>query len=478
LDFDISNKDKLFILGLAALDNVDRNLSSEENRVKNAGIMDNTQNQFISGINYRRLVNNGYFDFTFNYNRYDYDFSQIDEFGEKYFDSNAIENEFGIKAQYFHAFSKKVGLLSGISSKLIDIDNKTAFADTIYNSSGNRVPVESIGVQQYTDVVADGNKYAAFVKMDWAITPLLSLNLGLRLDYYNFLSDPAYISPRFNLRYKLSNKISVKGSLGIYYQSPSYVWMVNDFNRDLKALRNDMAILGLDYLIQDDLRMSVETFYKDYSDLPTGTTRDVNDYIVITNTGTTYGGREDDFQSFGYFPMVSTAYGNAYGFELLFQKKFSEVPCYGQVSFAYSNSRLTAGNGKTYPGQFDQRFIFNLAGGYKFNENWEVSSKYRYFTGVPYTPVYRPDDNPINPGQTQNLPDEYFSERLNAEGIWDVRVDRYFNFKSWRLTIFLDIQNVLNTKYQVKPRYDFWADEIVTTNSIGILPSIGISGEF
>ncbi len=474
----MSDRDKIFILGLAALDNVDRNLTNEENRVKNAGIMDNTQNQYISGINYRRLVDKGYLDLTLNYNAYTYEFSQIDEFGEKYFDSNAYESEIGIKAQYFHAFSKKIGLLTGLSSKFIRIDNTTIFADTIYNSSGNRVPVESIGVQQFTNVVADGNKYAGYLKMDWAVTPLLSLNLGLRLDYYSFLSDPAYISPRLNLKYKLTTKLSLKGSLGRYYQSPSYVWMVNDDNRNLKALRNDMAILGLDYLFSDDLRMSVETFYKDYSDLPTGTVKDVNDYVVITNTGTTYGGREDDFQSFGYFPMVSDAFGNAYGFELLFQKKFSQVPCYGQVSFAYSKSRYTAGNNLVYPGQFDQRFIFNLAGGYKFNENWEISSKYRYFTGVPYTPVYRPSENPVNPGTTQNLPDEYFSERLDPEGIWDVRVDRYFYFRSWRLTVFLDIQNVLNTKYQVKPRYDFWADEIVTTNSIGILPSIGISAEF
>jgi hypothetical protein len=478
VNYDLSDKDKLFVLGLAAIDQVDRDVSSEENRVKNAGIMDNTQNQYIGGLNYRRLLPNGYLDLTFGYTLYNYQFSQINEFSEKYFDSQAKESELSFKAQYFIGLSESLGLLSGLSYKFVNIDNVTVFADTIYDRSGNRVPVESLGLTQYTNVLADGGKFAAFLKTDWAATANLSVNLSFRLDYFSFLNNPMYISPRLNLKYKLTNKLSAKGSLGIYYQSPSYVWMVSEENRDLRAMENAMAILGLDYLIKDDLRMSFETFYKRYDDLPTGTIPNINDYLVITNTGTGYGGREDDFQSFGYFPMVSAGSGIAYGFEWLLQKKFSRVPCYGQVSVGYSKSEYTAGNELIYPGQYDQRIILNISGGYQFDENWEISSKFRYTTGVPYTPVYRPDDNPINSGSTQNLPDEYLTARLNPEGIWDLRVDRYFNFEAWRLVLFLDVQNILNIKYQTRPTYDFWQNEVNTQNSIGILPTVGISAEF
>jgi len=176
--------------------------------------------------------------------------------------------------------------------------------------------------------------------------------------------------------------------------------------------------------------------------------------------------------------MVPDAYGSAYGFEWLLQKKFSQVPCYSQISLAYVKSAFTAGNNQIYPGQFDQRWIINIAGGYKFNENWEISTKFRYFTGIPYTPVYRPSENPIQTGSIQNLPEEYLTKRLAPEGIWDLRVDRYFYFYSWRLVLFLDIQNVLNNKIQIKPRYNFWEDKVSERNDIGILPSIGISAEF
>jgi len=476
--YDLSDQDKLFVLGLVAIDEVDRDVSTEEKRVRNAGIMDNTQNQYISGLNYRRLLNHGYLDLTVGFNSYNYKFNQIDEFGEKYFDSQAVETEFSIKVQHYAGLSKYLGLLSGVSYKNVGVDNVTVFADTIYDRSGNRIPVESLGLTQYTSLVADGNKFAAFVKTDWSVSSHLSLNIGLRLDYYSFLKNPSYLSPRLNLKYKLTTNLSLKGSLGIYYQSPSYVWMVSEENRELLALENNMAIVGIDYLIQDDLRMSFETFYKRYDNLPTGTTPGVNDYLVITNTGTGFGGRQDDFQSFGYFPMVSEGTGIAYGFEWLLQKKFSSIPCYGQISFGYGKSEYTAGNGLTYPGQYDQRIIVNIAGGYQFNENWEVSSKFRFYTGIPFTPVYTPSDNPSNPGTTQNLPDEYLSDRLDPEGLWDVRVDRYFNFSSWRLVVFVDVQNVLNVKYQVRPTYDFWNDEVVTNTKIGILPTIGISAEF
>jgi len=49
-NYDLSPNDKLFFLGLSAINSVDRDQSSLENRVKNAGILDNSQYQGISGL--------------------------------------------------------------------------------------------------------------------------------------------------------------------------------------------------------------------------------------------------------------------------------------------------------------------------------------------------------------------------------------------------------------------------------------------
>jgi len=477
MQFDISPKDQLYLLGLSAIDRVDRDQSTEENRVTNASLLDNTQNQYITGANYRRLLDHGFMDVTFSANLFEYRFSQLDANEVEYFNSKADEQEYNLKVSHFWGISPTLSFLTGASWKSIYNDNTTIFSDTIYDRSGNRVPPSAIGVAPYNQTKSRAQKLNGFIETEWMISPEMGINAGIRLDYYNFIEDPFYFSPRLALKYKITDALTARLSGGIYYQSPSYVWTVNPVNEKLKALKNQMSIIGVDYLIQKDLRLSLEGYYKRYSDLPTGIIPGVTDYIVITNTGTSFGGSQDDFQSFGYFDLRSVSKGRSYGLDILVQKKFSEIPCYGQVSFTLGQSKFTAGNGQEYPGQFDQHFIFNLSGGYIFNKNWEFSSKFRLFTGVPYTPVYRPTENPIRPGNIQNLPEEYLSARLKTAHHLDIRIDRYFYRGNLTLIIFVDIQNIYNFDIPQRPSYDFWNDEVVNSSSIGILPSIGISAE-
>ena len=477
-NYELSPKDKIFFLGLSAVNNVDRDQSSLENRITNAGLLDNTQYQGIAGMNYRRLLNNGYLDITLGSNLFRYRLSQIDENEKEYFKSDADEWETSLKVQRYWIVSKNLGIISGISAKNFRNNNTTVFADTVYDRSGNRIPATSLGIDPSIKTDYKSQKYAGFAEFDWIVNSRLNLNAGIRGDYYKFLNDKLYIAPRVSVKYRFSEKLSIRAGGGIYYQSPSYVWTINPFNKQLKALRNNMGVLGWDYLCRKDLRISVEGYYKKYSRLPGGTVPGVTNYIVLTNTGTGFGGREDDFQSFGYYDLTSTASGKSYGAELLIQKKFSETPFYGSLSMTYSKSELTANNGKTYPGQYDQRFIFNLTGGYIFNSKWQISGKFRYFTGVPITPVYRPSENPVNPGFIQNLPAEYLSARNPAGHHLDIRVDRYFNFSNRTLIVYLDIQNIYNYKIPQRPMYDFWEDRIYTSSDIGILPSIGISLQY
>ena len=469
--------DHFFAIGLAAVNTIDRDLSTLENRIDNAALMDNSQYQGITGINYRRLLNHGYLDLTVATSLFRYRFSQEDPQAVEYFQSDSDEWEHTQKAQHYWVISQRLGLRTGISNKLVRNESSTAFADSIYDRSGNRVARDDLGLPPLQEGNSSFTKQAAFAELEWFASTRLNINAGLRADFYGFLDDRLYLAPRISSRFRFTDRLSLRLGGGIYYQSPSYVWLNNPLNSQLRALQNRMVICGWDYLCRDDLRFSLEGYHKSYSDLPSGVLQDVTDYIVQTNTGTGFGGREDDFQSFGYYELTSSASGRAYGAELLVQKKFSDLPLYGLFSLTWSKTRVTANNGKTYPGQYDQRFIFNLTAGYIFKSAWEVSGKFRYFTGVPYTPVYRPADNPLYPLQqtTQNLPDEYLIDRTPAGHHLDLRVDRYFNFASWTLITYLDIQNVYNFAIPLRPVYDFWNDEVVTSSDLKILPSIGVS---
>jgi len=476
-NYDLSGRDRLFLIGLSAINEVDRDQSSLENRVSNASLLDNSQYQAITGLNYRRLLDRGYLDLTLSTNLFRYRFNQINENEEEYFKSDADEREHLLKLQHFWLFNKRFGVLSGASMKYIQNDNNTAFADTIYDRSGNRIPFANLGVAQNTSINADAQKYAAFLETEWEPTNLLTVNAGIRLDYYSFLNKKAYWGPRLSLKYKLLPRHSIRLSGGVYHQSPSYVWVANPNNKKLTALTNNMIVLGWDFLARNDVRLSIESYYKKYQDLPSGVSPGITDFIVINNTGTGFGGRQDNFRSFGYFELSSTAEGEAYGAEFLVQKKFSEIPLYGLFSLSYCKSEVVANNGISYPNQYDQRFIFNLSGGYILNSKWEFAAKFRYYTGVPYTPIYKPDENPSNPGSIENLPDEYLTARLDAGHHLDIRVDRYFNFSTWTLILYVDIQNVYDYKIPQRPSYDFWNNEITNSSDIGLLPSIGISLE-
>ncbi|MBN2103622.1 TonB-dependent receptor [bacterium] len=474
MNVDLSSRDRLFLIGLSAINNVDRNQSTQENRVFNAGLLDNTQYRGISGLNYRRLLPQGYMDVTLSVNLSRFRLSQIDQYKNEYFSSDADEWEYAAKVQVFRSLGRRLNLLTGLSVKEISNENTTVFADTIYNRSGNRVPISLLGLHPENQVNASARKTAGFLELEWSPLSSLTIGPGIRADYYNFINSPLYIAPRLSVRYQPNSLITLRVSGGIYYQSPSYVWVVNPDNQDLRALKNRMIVVGGDYLLRKDTRISVEGYLKKYTDLPAGNIPNINDYIVLTNTGASFGGREDDFQSFGFFPLVSEGMGKSRGAELSVQKKFSDSPLYGLVSLAYNQTEFTALNSKVYPGQYDQRAIINVSGGYILNDKWVFSAKFRYFTGVPYTPVYRPSENK---GTIQNLPGDYLSARLKPGHHLDVRVDRYFNFPKITLIIYIDIQNIYNYKIPMKPSYDFWNDKIENSSEIGILPSIGISLE-
>ncbi|GAB4376942.1 MAG: TonB-dependent receptor [Calditrichia bacterium] len=477
-NFQPTPRDRLFILGLGAIDQVDRDLSTAKNRVFNAGLMDNTQNQWIGGIDYRRSLSKGYFNITLNSNNYLYRFSQQDENLQTYFRSRASEQELGLKLQHFWALSPRLYVKSGISSRFLRNENSTSFADSIYDRNGRKIHRDQLSLPEQFRTDDRTSRQAIFQEWEWSGLSGLDLQLGIRVDYFRMLNKPWYAAPRFSVKYKLSPRLSLKTSSGLYYQSPSLVWLVNPFNRNLKALRNWMNVLGAEFYLRPDTRLSLEIYRKLYKNLPTGTVPGVNDHIIITSTGSGYGGREDDFQSFGYFNLVSRGHGQAYGAELYLQKKSSELPIYGQVSISYGRSEFVPLNGKTYPGPFDQRWIFNLTSGYIPGPKWQFGMRFRYFSGIPFTPVYHPSQNPLKPGFIQNLPEEYLSARLAAGHHLDVRVDRFFNFRSWTLILYLDVQNVYNYQIPIKPTYNFWEDKIIKSNAIGILPSIGVSANF
>ena len=455
--FKLNQTDQLTFLGIAALNNVKWFNDTQEQRNSNSQVLGSDQQQIVAGVSYQHLLNSGLFTVALSQVNVDYDFNQKNTNLEPIFQNVSHDRQTSLKADGVWRLNRNLRLSAG--AKL----NRTDFySDMLLNQED----VPGIGTlrveQEYSTIGYKSGAYAQLAQRFFR----LNYTAGIRVDHYSILEAAPVLSPRFSVSYNLTGELTSTLSVGRYNQYPSTVWLVaEESNRDLEPIKADQIVLGLEYLWRADTRVTIEAYTKQYQNYPVSLTRP---YLVMVNTGAGFGGSEEGFASFGVDPLSSDGTGWARGLELFIQKKMSEVPYYGTLSVSYNQASFKALDGIERPGSFDQTWIMNLGGGYIFNEKWEFSTKLRYATGRPYTPL---DEN------GQQLTSAYNSVRLDPNHTLDVRLDRRWGGQ-WGLITYIDIQNIYNKKPSSIPSIDPNTGEISEGASLGLLPTIGISAEF
>jgi hypothetical protein len=461
LDLDLDENNRLTVLAITALNDVIFSYDSAEDRIDNARIYGTKQSQYSAGLSWRHLFKNGFTTITLGRWYVEYEGKQQDIFLNPIFLNFSEESETDLRADVvLKAFRGNTEITFGSQVKRVRGDY-TIKLPTFVTSFGDTL------LTDLDDEGGAGYKASVYAQVVQQLPLRLLVTLGGRIDYFGVIDRKLYFSPRGSLGYNLSPQTSLTLSVGLYHQFPSYVWLVGTpVNTSLDAIRVEQYILGVEHLPLADVKLRVEAFAKRYRDYPASVDRT---YLVMANTGGGYAGAEDNFASFGLDHLVSAGLGRSYGVEFLAQKKLSEIPLYGLVSITLSDARFTPLDGKERPGAYDQRAIANVSGGYRFDERWEASLRFRFATGRPYTPY--------NPDGTQD-PSRYNSGRLENTHSLDVRVDRRWNFAGWALIAYVDIQNVYNNTIVTGVRWNEREQKVEFNESIGILPSIGISGEF
>jgi hypothetical protein len=459
-DFNLSTKHKLSVMFIGAFDNVKFFNDTEDQKYKNSSILGSDQVQYGTGITFTNLMDKGYYKVILSRNYVSYDSRQSDSLLNPIFRNVSTEAENRLRIEFFHQFSKKTELTSGLQGEYIttNYDVKLPKFKTTF---GETLPIDSVKLTK------NFYKYGFFTNVTHRFTAGLLFNAGFRLDDFSGISDGLRLSPRFSIEYKFNPETGVSFSTGVYYQTPSYIWLIGDNrNTDLKPLRVDQYVVSLEHRVSEDAILKLEGFYKDYKNYPASLTRP---YIVMSNTGGGYDGTDNNFESFGFEPLVSSGFGTAKGLEFSAQKKLSTMPLYGILSLTYSEIENTAVDGIARRGSFNQKWLFNLSGGYRFNESWEASFKFRYSSGAPYTPFNSDGTQTVANYNTGKLPDAHSL---------DFRVDKKWFFENFTLITYIDIQNIYNRSNTFAVRWDRRLKKEDFGSSIGILPSIGVSLEF
>ena len=120
-------------------------------------------------------------------------------------------------------------------------------------------------------------------------------------------------------------------------------------------------------------------------------------------------------------------------------------------SFTWYRSEYRADRHAAYvPSAWDNRVILNMSGTYDFPHRWSVGLRLSCIGGSPYTPYDEVASSYVTywdaNGKSAYDYSRYNADRLPGYAQLDVRVDKEFFFKRWRLGLYLDLQNVTVSK--------------------------------
>jgi len=250
--------------------------------------------------------------------------------------------------------------------------------------------------------------------------------------------------------------------VGLFYQNlPLLLLSQNEKNKTLHDPRAAHYILGVDHLLTENTRLTLEVYQKDYARFPIDPAQP--ELFPIDGSFFAHHGE-----------LADNGKALARGVEIMLQKKLAQK-FYGLASASYFRTRYQDGNGVWRDRNFDNRVTFGLEGGYKPNRKWEYSLRWIYAGGPPHTPL----DLAASKLNHRAVLDE---TRINESRYPDyhamnVRFDRRFHFSESNLIFYLSVWNVYNRKNLAAY---FWNDKEQKQDVIyqwQLLPIFGLEYE-
>ena len=292
---------------------------------------------------------------------------------------------------------------------------------------------------QYLGISIPATEFAAYAEDDYKLTKKLNLNLGLRASGFIHNRDQFFfnLEPRANLIARLSQKISanISASRMIQYVqqvSSTGVSLPDDLylpsSEDQPPVKSWMFEVGSNFTLSKGLNLSVETYYKQMSNL---LSTEAEEQIIVNS----------DFSIDG----LVVGKGTTYGLELMLEKKGKTG---GWLSYTLANSNRQfddQNRGRTYAFQFDRRQTINVFAYHHFNSKLNFSLNWTYGSGTPEVLLFDPsltlDNEPIPTDNNQKN-----EIRTKAYHRLDANLTYQFPIKKTHHTFKIGAYNLYNRK--------------------------------
>lgn len=312
---------------------------------------------------------------------------------------------------------------------------------------------------------------AWYTDLEWQPIERLRLVPGIRVDFARD-SGQTDVSPRFTARYSLflpednapwgkGRTTVLKAGAGRFAQPPQF--QETDPIFGTPGLGTNFSYhysLGVEQGLTDHINLTVEGYYKDLDQLVSRAPSSTGSSYIYGNQGS----------------------GQVLGLETWLKYRADER-FFGWVSYTLGESlRQDCPTCEERKFQYDQTHNLILLGSYRLGRGWEVGARFRIVSGPLTTPTVPGPALPAvfagDAGSYVPIEGVPYSERLPLFHQLDVRIDKRWQFDSFRLNAYLDVQNVYNNAAYEDYVYNFNFSQKAYQTGLPILPSLGLRGEF
>ncbi|MBN1425619.1 TonB-dependent receptor [Candidatus Fermentibacteria bacterium] len=440
----------------------DRMTSDQEQAIENDMVYFGDQDLLVgtTGVTWRALWNrNGYSTTSISHT--------IQRFSEDFYEAGSqaqllknrsTEQAWRLRNTNQFRLSDANRIEFGIEAARVvnDYDNHYA----AYTSAvGDTVPASAL------DARHSATTFGVFVSHQIDPLPRLSVTVGTRLD--RSAAANWHLSPRAGLALQLGSHTVVHAATGVFHQGlPSLLWALNH-GANLKDPRAVHYIAGLEHLLNESTKLTVEAYVKDYRDFPMDPTQP--GMFLIDETQYWFG---------FYTPhdtMVSGGNASSRGVELMVQKKLARG-LYGLASGAYFRTRYEGLDEIWRDRVWDNRIVLSAEGGWKPNSRWELSTRWIYAGGPPYTPFDMAASQELNRAVLDEA--RINDARYPAYHALNLRIDRRWHFRASNIVAYLSIWNSYNRRNVASYFWNQHENRPGTIYQWGALPVLGIEYEF
>jgi hypothetical protein len=318
---------------------------------------------------------------------------------------------------------------------------------------------ESISSQE-SGVSTEG---ALFAEATWQPVDRFDVVVGARVSGWLGNFDAVSFDPRVTLRYGWDTGTTLTAAAGWYHQAPE---------ADETSVGFGTTTLDAEWAVQTSL--GVKQSFGEWGSLEvTGFYKNLGQLVTASQSFAGSGGGGQG----GGDRYTNDGTGYVVGGELLARLTSRWVD--GWVSYTLSRSRRVDGPGQEErPFSFDQTHVLSVVAGVDLTHGWRFSSRLRYSTGNPSTP--------LGPGYFDSAADAYvpretgprLSERVDDFVQLDLRIDKTWIFDSWRLVTYLEVNNATNRTNIEQVGYNYNYTERQDIESLPLVPSFGVRGSF